>query len=243
MAESLQRGKYRKLETAIIATTLCFALLPILVAGLVIPPRFSDLYHQKAVREVEHVARSKGRTIDVFLGERTAQLRSLAEMFTFEELTAPGQLPRILRAIKTGSRSYVDLGIIDMDGRHVAYAGAYDISEVNYQNELWFAEVKRTGVFISDVFMGFRNFPHIIIAVMREEEGRFWILRATIDSAVFTSIVQDSRLSAGGDAFVLNADGHLQTESLLAGHVMTPVSVPWPRQGASISEERLNGKD
>ena len=243
MAETAQGNKYNRLRNVIVGTTLCFAILPMLVVGGLIPIQFTRLYHEKTVREVENVARSKGRTIDIFLEERTSQLNTLAGIFSFDEITAPGKLASVLRTIKSSSQSYVDLGVIDMDGAHVAYAGAYDIGDVNYKNEAWFAEVRRRGVFISDVFLGFRQFPHIIIAVMREEGDRAWILRATIDSAVFTSIVQASRLSANGDAFVLSRDGRLQTDSLLAGDLMEKVDLAWPKQGAGVSEDILNGKD
>lgn len=243
MAETSQGNKYNRLRNVIVGTTLCFAILPMLVVGGLIPIQFTGLYHEKTVREVENVARSKGRTIDIFLEERTSQLNTLAGIFSFDEITAPGKLKSVLRTIKASSQSYVDLGVIDMDGAHVAYAGSYDIGDVNYKNEPWFAGVRRKGVFISDVFLGFRQFPHIIIAVMREEGDRAWILRATIDSAVFTSIVQASRLSANGDAFVLSRDGRLQTDSLLAGDLMEKVDVAWPKQGAGVSEDLLNGKD
>ena len=243
MANTEQSNKYGRLRNAIVATTLCFAILPMLVVGVVIPMQFTSLYHEKTVREVENVARSKGRTIDIFFEERTSQLRTLAGIFSLEELTSPGKLTGILRTVKASSQSYVDLGVIDMEGTHRAYAGSYDIRDVNYKNEAWFAEVKRKGVFVSDVFMGFRQFPHIIIAVMREEGEHSWILRATIDSAVFTSIVQSSRLSSGGDAFVVSRDGFLQTESHLAGGLMEKVDVAWPRQGPGISEDVLHGKD
>lgn len=235
--------RYTRLRNIILATTLCFALLPMLAVGVVIPIQFTGLYNEKAVREVENVARSKGRTIDIFFEERTSQLKSLAAMFSFEELTAPGKLAELLRIIKANSQSYVDLGVIDMEGNHAAYAGSYDVLNANYKNENWFAEVRRKGVFVSDVFLGFRKFPHIIIAVMREEGNRSWILRATIDSAVFTSIVQASRLSTGGDAFVVSRSGMLQTESFLAGQLMDKVDIAWPhRNDPPTSEETLSGK-
>ena len=235
--------KYNRLRNVILATTLCFALLPMLVVGGVIPIQFTSLYHEKTVREVENVARSKGRTIDIFIEERIAQLKSIAGMYSYAELTAPDKLANLLRILKGNSQSYVDLGVIDMEGNHVAYAGSYDVRNANYKNEQWFSEVRRKGVFVSDVFLGFRKFPHIIIAVMREEGDRAWILRATIDSAVFTSIVRASRLSADGDAFVVSREGMLQTDSALAGALMAKVDVTWPRQGAETAEESLRGKD
>jgi len=238
-----EQPKYSRLRYAFLATTLCFAIVPMLVTGVVIPMQFTTLYHEKTIREVENVSRTKGRTIDIFFEERTSQLKTLSRIFKFDELVAPGKLATVLSALKSNSQSYVDLGVIDMEGNHVAYAGSYDVRDANYKNEPWFTEVKRRGVFVSDVFLGFRNFPHIIIAVMREEGDRSWILRATVDSAVFTSIVQASRLSANGDAFVISRDGRLQTGSLLAGNVMDKVDIAWPRQGPGISEESLHGKN
>lgn len=233
--------KYARLRNSIIATTLFFAILPMLIVGVFIPGQFTNLYLDKTKREVENVARSKGRTIDIFLEERIAQLKTLADIHSYEGLTAPGRLAEILRVVKANSSSYVDFGVIDMEGNHVAYAGSYDVRSANYKNEPWFAEVKRKGVFVSDVFLGFRQFPHIIIAVMREENDRSWILRTTIDSALFSSIVQASRLSSKSDAFVLSKDGRLQTESVLLGGLMSQVDIPWPRQGAALVEEELSG--
>ncbi|MDL2267303.1 two-component sensor histidine kinase [Desulfovibrio sp. OttesenSCG-928-G15] len=243
MSELASPGKYRRLRNIIVATTLCFAIIPMLVVGVVIPMQFTSLYYDKTVREVENVARSKGRTIDIFIEERVSQLRSMAGYSNYEELTRQGRLAEILRVIKSYSQSYVDLGVIDMEGNHVAYAGSYDVRNANYKNEAWFAEVIRKGVFVSDVFLGFRKFPHIIIAVMREEGDRSWILRATIDSALFSSVVHASGLSARGDAFIVSKDGYLQTDTVFGGKLMEKAGVEWPRQGAETSEEVLSGKN
>lgn len=235
--------KYTRLRNAIIATILCFAILPMLLVGFFIPMQFTELYQQKTVREVESIASAKGRTIDLFFEERIAQLRTFTEMYTFNELTKTDKLADLLRILKANSKSYVDLGVIDMDGNHVTYAGAYDVRSANYKNEFWFAEVRRRGVFISDVFLGFRHFPHIIIAVMREEGDKAWILRATIDSEVFTSIVRAGRMSSKGDAFVVNRKGELQTDSLIAGERMNDTDVAWPLPGQETGIEPLMGKD
>ncbi len=242
MAEPPAQAKYARLRNVIIATTLCFAIVPMLLVGVLIPVQFSSLYLNKTEREVENLARSKGRTIDIFFEERIAQLESLAGIHSYEDLIAPGRLTEILRVVKANSSSYLDLGVIDMEGNHVAYAGSYDVGDANYKNEAWFAEVRRKGVVVSDAFLGFRHFPHIIIAIMREEAGRSWILRATVDSAVFTSIVQSSRLSANSDAFVVSKEGRLQTESMLLGGLMSRVDLAWPRQGQLLFEEELAGR-
>ena len=233
--------QYTRLRATIIGTTLCFAILPMIFVGLVIPTQFTDLYYKKTLREVENVATSRGRTLDLFLDERIAQLKTLAYMYSFKEIIEPGKLNSILKIAKLNSQHYVDFGIIDMEGTHVAYAGPYDVRNANYKNENWFAEVRRKSVFVSDVFLGFRNFPHIIIAVLREEDDKTWILRATIDSAVLNSIALVSRLSANGDSFVVNRDGTLQTDSRTVGDMMAKVPVAWAGHN-TITEEDLAGK-
>ena len=60
-----------------------------------------------------------------------------------------------------------DLGVIDSDGRHLAYIGPYDLMSKNYSEALWFREVMQKGIYISDMFMGFRQEPHFVIAVVR----------------------------------------------------------------------------
>ena len=44
--------RYTRLRNIILATTLCFAILPMLVVGVVIPIQFTGLYNEKTVREV-----------------------------------------------------------------------------------------------------------------------------------------------------------------------------------------------
>jgi len=233
--------KYIRLRATITGTTLCFAILPMLFVGLVIPSQFADLYYEKTLREVENVASSGARALDVFLNERIAQVKTIAGMYSFKEITEAGKLASILKNMKANSQSYVDFGIIDMEGTHVVYAGPYDVQNANYKNESWFAEVRRKSVFVSDVFLGFRNFPHIIIAVLREEGDRTWILRATVDSAVFDSITLGSRPGPNGDAFVINRDGALQTDSRTVGNMMAKVPIAWSGRN-TIKEEELAGK-
>jgi two-component system NtrC family sensor kinase len=73
------------------------------------------------------------------------------------------------------------------------------------------------GLYVSDVFMGYRQIPHSIIAVRHEENGRNWILRATIDSDVFTRLVRGAQVGKTGDAFLLNSDGITQTAPRFSG--------------------------
>ena len=70
----------------------------------------------------------------------------------------------------------MDLGVIDDTGRQVAYIGPYPLLGIDYSGQDWFKQTARTGHCISDVFLGFRNAPHFIIAVRSElPDGHFFM--------------------------------------------------------------------
>ena len=128
--------------------------------------------------------------------------------------------------MKSNSSSFVDLGVIGMDGRHVSYAGPFNLKDANYAESLWFTEVMRKNIYVSDVFLGFRHVPHIIIAVLRNEAGHSYIVRATIDMEAVNALVRREML---GDSFLINGQGILQTASKTNGSIMETAPMPVDR--------------
>ncbi len=241
---------FRSLRWKIILTTLFFSLVPLFALGWFIHSEFSSSYRDKVAVQLSSIVENKRSTIDMFLDERVAQLKSLAEMHTFEELRDSRKLNAMFQTVQAASRSFIDMGIIDENGDHVSYAGPYRLEGLNYREEVWFQRVMLKGLFISDVFLGFRHFPHFIIAVTRREGERTWILRATIDSEIFTQLVRAVQAGQKGDAYLVNGDGLLQTPSRFAGKVMdvadTAGRVPFPgvlvEQGKGKDVSRLVGR-
>jgi two-component system NtrC family sensor kinase len=99
--------------------------------------------------------------------------------------------------------------------------GPYDLRGLNYYQQSWFDEVMSKGSYISDVYMGYRLLPHFIIAVKRQEGGNNWILRATIDSDVFGSLMRAAQLGKSGDAFIINGEGFYQTRPRFDGQILS----------------------
>jgi two-component system NtrC family sensor kinase len=99
--------------------------------------------------------------------------------------------------------------------------GPYDIKKVNYFQEPWFDEVMSKGVYISNVYTGYRKLPHFIIAVRRQENQQTWILRATIDPEVFGEIVRSAQVGKTGDAYIVNSEGIFQTLPRFDGEILT----------------------
>ena len=225
---------YARLRWNLILLTLGLALVPLFALGFVIDSGFRDSYGDKLTSNLRLVVGNKADSIDRFLAERVVQLEMVAGMHSFDDLSDQKHLERVFDTIHEASPSIIDLGVIDQTGRHAAYSGPFDLREVNYKDEAWFHQVMLKGLYISDVFMGFRNFPHFIIAVKRREGGRTWILRATIDSDIFTNLVRNVRIGRSGDAYLVNREGVLQTPSRFGGKVLAKAVLPAYRPGGGV---------
>jgi len=201
----------KDLGTKIAITALCFSLIPLIGLGVTMYSMFASAYHSKVRANLITLAENKRQGIDLFLREQVSQLRTIAHSHSVEDLASQEKLDNILATMQLGSRTFIDLGLINEEGMHVSYSGPYNLSQANYKNEDWFNQVMVRKIYVSDVFEGFRGFPHMIIAVKKQERGRVWILRATIDSDIFDSLVRWLQIGDGGDAYLVNRAGDLQT--------------------------------
>ena len=201
----------KDLGTKIAITALCFSLIPLIGLGVTMYSMFASAYQSKVRDNLVTLAENKRQGIDLFLREQVSQLRTLAYSQSVDDLASQEKLDTILTTMQLSSRTFIDLGLINEDGVHVSYSGPYNLSEANYKNESWFHQVMVRKIYVSDVFEGFRGFPHMIIAVKKQEKGKVWILRATIDSDIFDSLVRWLQLGDAGDAYLVNREGELQT--------------------------------
>lgn len=223
-SETTDRG-YKAIYRRVLYTLLIMALTPLVALGLFCMDRISAVYDEKLSEGLEAVASSKQRALDAFMAERVAQIKNLAFTHPYTELSDPERLSQIFSVLQSNSHSFVDLGIISMDGRHEAYVGPFDLHSANYADTPWFTEVVRKGVHVSDVFLGFRKVPHFIIAVLRHEGTHSFIVRATVDMGVVSALIREENLGPKTDAFVLNLAGVLQTPSR-DGSIMKPYELP-----------------
>ena len=224
----MDREYYKKLWWELILTILAFSVIPLLILGAFIYYQFSQSYYTKIMEDMKTLAENRSSSIDLFLDERISQLTSLAHTIPLEKLRDEAYLEKVFNIIQARSRSFLDLGIIDQGGSHLAYVGPYYtlMKSANYKDEDWFHAVMSTGVYVSDVFLGFRKSPHFIIAVMMQERSQSWILRATIDSDIIENIVRAAWVGKMGDAFIIDGNDILQTKPRFGGAVLQPAPAP-----------------
>jgi two-component system, NtrC family, sensor kinase len=239
--------RYKNLRLKLISITLTVSIGPLILLGAGIYYQFGKLYKERIEDQVRHLARSQSSAVDVFLKERTTILAMIVETQSFDRLKTQENLTRLFRQInqRTEGLGLVDLGVIDKNGNQLAYAGPYDLKGLNYYQQPWFDEVLRRGKFISNVFMGFRQVPHVIIAVKGSVGSDWWILRATIDSEIFNRLVRSAQVGTTGDAFIVNREGIFQTIPRFRGTVLGQSGIDTLQfgEGATVIAKREDGTD
>ncbi|MBI4621012.1 MAG: two-component sensor histidine kinase [Desulfobacterales bacterium] len=217
----MKRQLYANLRRKIVFITLAVAFIPLISLSVIIYYQFAQVFRNKIEEQIEYRARAQGNAIELFLKERTAILLAMADTYTFDYLAGEDNLGKVFQIMNHRVGGFIDLGLIDSSGRHVAYVGPYNLLGLNYYSQPWFGEVESKGVYASDVFTGYRRTPHFIVAVRRQESNRSWILRATIDSDVFESLVRAAQVGKTGDAFIINREGIYQTHLRFDGEILS----------------------
>ena len=169
------------------------------------------------------------RTITFFLAERRSALSFIDKDNAYSALGNPLRLAALLDNLKKGFGGFTDIGVIDQNGLQHTYVGPYQLAGVNYSDQEWFKEVVSSGTHISEVFLGFRQQPHLVIAVKHDlGGGKFYILRASIDTQQFNQVLAEVEVSGKGDIFLVNREGVLQTPSRLFSNILQPMALEVP---------------
>ena len=234
---------YRKLRRSVVLATATVSLAPLLIMTGLNLYQYERAFRSEAVQPIARLTSNNKRSLEFFLTERRSALTYIIHDRTFDELCNPSELARIInnmnRSLSIGA--FVDLGMIDGQGNQLCYAGPYHLEGRNYADQDWFRQVERRGVFISDVFLGFRGVPHFAIATKHDDNhGGFYILRATIDAEMLSEQVLTPGLQPADDAFLVNRQGVLQTPSRLYGEVLATIPLPVPHftAGSEVLEQK-----
>ncbi|MBW2119483.1 MAG: two-component sensor histidine kinase, partial [Deltaproteobacteria bacterium] len=216
---------YTNLQRKITLITLVVSFAPLIILGATIYYQFARTCKEKIEEQIRYRARAQAEAVDLFLKERTAILSAMADTHTYQDMTEEKHLANLFEVMNLRAGAFVDLGVIDNAGQHIAYVGPYDLKGRNYYQQPWFAEVMSKGIYISDVYMGYRKLPHFIIAVRRQENQHSWILRATIDPDIFGTIVRAAQVGKTGDAYILNKKGLFETRSRFGGDILSKANL------------------
>ncbi len=223
----ISERRYRRILLAAVLSVSFVAIVPLVIATAINYFQYQEAFREEQSRPMVRFAANGKLALEAFLEERTAALRFVSRTRSHEELTDAGALAEILEDMKASFGGFSDLGVIEADGTQLSYAGPYELEGRNYREAPWFQEVLRQGIYVSEVFLGYRDFPHFVIASYREMgRGEGFVLRATIDTEYINRLVSSLLAQPGGDVFLVNQEGTLQTPSRSHGDVLTPARIP-----------------
>lgn len=177
-------------------------------------------FKQLSINDIEVTARQvvehRNDVINTFLESQVNFLSTLINLYPLEYLKKKDNLNALFLAInKEGKeREIVDLQLLDTKGVQIGYVGPYQerVQGKDYKDVPWFNEVLVRGAYVSDVFSGFRDYPHFVIALT--DPLKTYVMRTTINSYIFNSLLHSAQIGSNGDAFILNSNGEFQTPSL-----------------------------
>ncbi len=211
MGKDKKRPRYFQYARRMIFLGIVFVpLVPYLMALAIAYTFFINSLTNSSHNTMKRIVQNQARFIERYLDERRSDLALMLQTFSTEELSNPEILKKLFDRLQQETGAFVDLGLIDGTGKHVAYCGPHKLMDKNYADAEWFLATKKYGQYVSDVFLGFRGVPHFVVAKASVGTDPL-ILRATIDSDAFSKVVESVRVGTTGEAFLLNGKGQYQT--------------------------------
>jgi len=205
------------------------SLTPLIIMTFTNYYQYEEVYTVEFTHQVTQLISSTKHTLEFFIRERLSALIFIINDKSYEELSDQKRLINLLSHLKKSFDGFIDLGLIDSNGNHCSYVGPYELSAINYKDQEWFQEVTLQGTFVSEVFMGFRKFPHFVIAIKHEKaNGDFYVLRATLSTEILNNKIHSLIYWPQSDAFLINKEGFLQTGSRFYGNILDkyPLNIP-----------------
>ena len=238
--EGTSPERYRALRRNIMILMILVTIIPLSLMATINYYQYQKSLKAEIFNPLNVLTNKTKRSFELFLEERLSTIRFISSAYSCDDLADEKIMNHILLVLKKEFEGFIDLALINNEGEVVNYAGPYAFLGKDYSQQSWFHAVLIKGCHISDVFMGYRKFPHIAIAIQNlSENDQCWILRATIDTKKFDAIIATMELDPQSDAFLLNKEGILQTNSRMYGNILEEcsLSIPPGGYGTYLSEE------
>ncbi|MEJ2098160.1 MAG: cache domain-containing protein, partial [Deltaproteobacteria bacterium] len=205
------------------------ALVPLIAVTVLHYQLIQKSVDLELVLRTERLASNARRAVTFFMEERLNALRFVANEIQYEQLANPQQLAEILRNLKLGFGGLTDLSIISHTGDQVTYAGPFKLKGLNYSDQQWFIECRKHNVYVSEIFRGYRDVPHMIVAVKSyRRDGIFFIIRATLETERLIQMLSSYETGKHADIFLINRSGIVQTPSKRYGGIFEKMTLAIP---------------
>ncbi|MGC8685783.1 MAG: hypothetical protein ACP5QW_04160, partial [bacterium] len=138
---------YRLLRYKLFLTVFIVSILPLTIIYVM-----SSSYYNKAIKNkiesvLVNIAENRKDAIELFLKEKMEQLSVIGNLYTYDFLSNTKNLERVFESLQKEGKDYVDISIVDQNGKAVSYVGPYNLGGMDYFNEKWFNPKNAIGKF------------------------------------------------------------------------------------------------
>lgn len=205
--------------------------------------KYRALINQETIENAQWNAEITRQGIEAFLDRLRATIQVISEAYTYKELSKQENLDKVFEKLKAKNKGLVDLSVIGPDGVQRSYSGPFNLLGKDYGDRLWYQRALARKTYVSEVFMGYRNTPHFVIAISKKITGvdGYWVLRASLDTDTLDQFLADVRTENLIDVFLINNKGVLQNSSRSYGDVFaqSPMAIEvLPRNNRISTEEK-----
>ena len=233
---------FRRLWYRVLVALMGSAFIPLVVIGGIFSFYAVSIFKSRTVEMLVRDMEMRRQHLDRFLGDRILELKWVARTPTII-LTEQERFDEYTRDLTHEFPWIDDLGVFDLDGNQLAHKGSYARETRNYSDHPWFRKALDAGVCISDMELGYRQLPHISIAVRGGRDPISLIIRASIDSGTLKrQLVTGWNMFERSDVFLIDRDGRYQTQPRTGWRLMgqSGLGVQAPFEGTRIQE--MGGK-
>lgn len=205
--------EYTRFSRGLSIILMILVLVPLTVVSLLSHHQYKQLLEEEEMDQLVLKLEEAQSTIEAFVSELQSIIKFVARDDRYQELLDPKELESLFIRLQDEYPGFADIEIIDSEGTQKAYFGPYTLEDHIYTDQNWYKEVLLHGVYISNIFSGFRNVPHFVIAVSRKHPRKpgHWVLRVTIDGKTLQNFINTISTTYADDMFLVDGKGITQT--------------------------------
>jgi two-component system NtrC family sensor kinase len=163
--------RYRRFRISLLTTMLTISMVPVFITAAIGYFQYRDLLQTTEKEQLLWNLDGAQKTMQALINELHSSIDFIIREDRCEEMLNQETLDAMLVRIKAKYSGFVDLGVIDSRGIQLTYSGPYKLKGYNYRVQEWFDQVLAHGFYVSNVFLGYRNIPHFVIAISKKAAG------------------------------------------------------------------------
>lgn len=218
--DDFERG-YKYFSRGLTILLAVLVLVPLTIISLLSHYQYKNLLHKNELTQMVLNLEQAQSTVERFVTKLQSIIKFVARDDRYNDLLDKENLEALFVRLQREHPDFADIEIIDSQGTQQSYFGPYKLEAQNYSDQTWYREVLHRGVYISNVFSGFRQVPHFVIAVSRQHPGQegAWVLRVTIDGKTLQRFVDTISTPSVNDIFLVDANRIAQTQPQKYGEI------------------------